>query len=810
MTYQPHLIANWATGFTDRLQPWLNADDGQEELYDGYIYRGILSKRPGYRYFATGDKGGAPYRESRIVHTLSNVAMTGAINGINLTFTLAGNAQIVRGTVVVSGSNPVQTATDNGNGGFNAPHTGTINYTTGAISVTLNAAPIAASTVRVTYSYMPGNPVMMIATYVTVDNLKQLIVADTRYVNRYNPLINALVDISPAAAYTGGSHDFFTWVNYPDALDNPRLLFANNVDVIQQWDGATVTNYAYTSLEFSAITASAMFQFKDRLILLRTTENTIAAPLVFKTYPQRIRISGFGANADVFDQTATGAGVIDIPDGTWINGAAFNRDDLIIFTEGSTWVMKYTGDDSEPFEIKRIDESRGSAATFSAITYLNRTTAASQRGLIITDGYKVEREDEDIPGFTYNEIDGENFDLCFAGSVDVDRDHYLIYPTPGQTESKRILVTNYEEDTFTKYRIPLSCMGTFRSQFNITWNDLLVYENWQQFSNAFANWNSFPFDKEEPISLGGGHHGEIWLLNLAEEEDNEVQIRNITKVDANTLEITTDWNNFGLNSYDNEMGADQIYFSGVNGMQEINSQQLTIIPPVVSNNVFRVETPVDNTGWTAYTGGGTATRVIPFTALTKQFNPYINSDKKVRCGWLYMYVDATESDIIRNVVITAATNADPCVITTLSEHNFQTGNLISFFGMGGMTELNGNQYFITVLSSTTFSLDGVNSTAFGIFTAGGYAGVAEPAKLFIDVYRDDTGYEPTLLMNPAPQPYQGNCTNLIFEDGTKKWYKVFINQTGRFIQFRFKNIQAGTTINIQAMMPGFQAVGRLL
>ncbi len=59
-------------------------------------------------------------------------------------------------------------------------------------------------------------------------------------------------------------------------------------------------------------------------------------------------------------------------------------------------------------------------------------------------------------------------------------------------------------------------------------------------------------------------------------------------------------------------------------------------------------------------------------------------------------------------------------------------------------------------------------------------------------------------------PYQGAFTNMTFETGSKKWYKVFINQTGKFIQFRLRNVQAGAQINVQATMPGFQPVGRLI
>jgi len=53
-------------------------------------------------------------------------------------------------------------------------------------------------------------------------------------------------------------------------------------------------------------------------------------------------------------------------------------------------------------------------------------------------------------------------------------------------------------------------------------------------------------------------------------------------------------------------------------------------------------------------------------------------------------------------------------------------------------------------------------------------------------------------------------TNLTFEDGNKKWYKVFINQTGKFIQFRLRNRQSGAKVNIQATMPGFAPIGRLI
>lgn len=811
MNYTPYLISNFATGLNNRLQPWLNADEAQQELFDGFVYRGTLSKRPGYQYFAIGGKGGQPYTESRIIGTATTVNMTGVLNGSNKTFTLAGNPQIQRGSVIVHSGTPSQTLTDNGTGligTLTGNGTGTVNYITGAISVTFTTAPTVTQP-TVTYSFMADSPVMMVAQYITATNIKRMIVADELYINIFNFNTNTLQDITPYPfTFTGGPFDFFTWTNYPDANDAPRLLFCNNVDPIYLYNGTAVIPYVYTLTGVATLTCSFMVQFKDRLILLRTTENGTV-------FPQRIRISGTGANSDVFDITATGAGFIDIPDGTWIKGADFNRDSLIIFTENATWSMKYTGNDTVPFVIDRIDESRGSQATFAVITYLNRTTAASPRGLIISDGYRVEREDDNIPNFSFDDIDAENFELCFAGTVDADRDHYLIYPTTSEEASKRILVTNYDEDNFCLYRLPLSCMGTFFEAYDVTWNDLLYdpvartgYENWTTFGDAFGDWNHFAYSKGNPISIGGGAHGEIWQLNINEIEDNPVPIYNIVVTGQREITVTTAFQNYSSQEVDPAMGADFIFLAGIVGMTQVNGRQFAVTS-VPNPNTIVLNTAEDTSLYSAYVSGGEAIRVIPFNALTKKFNPYVDGDKKVRCGWLYMYVDSAGTDLLTQIPIGNITNANPAVVTTLANHGLQSGAQVSFSGVGGMTEVNGMSYFITVLTNTTFSLNGVDSTAFGAYIAGGDAAVAVPAKLNIQIIVNDN--EQSTQVSPGqPVPYEGNCTNLVFETGIKKWYKVFINQTGRFIQFRLLNQQAGSTINIQAMMPGFAPCGRLL
>lgn len=726
MTYQPFLISNFATGLDRELQPWLLPNDAFTDLLDGYVYRGVTRKRDGYSGFANGLK--STYTESRMVHQVANVApATGAIDGANQTYTWTLTTPVARGRVVITGSNPPQVLTDNGAGAFTGDGTGTINYTTGAVSITFTAAPVALSTVLLTYSYHQGLPVMGVMSFYPTNNVRQMILADTTYVNRYNPTTDRLDDISSGVAYNGTATDFWSWVNYADASSNPRLLFCNGVngDVVQQYDGTNVAAYAPT-FAVGTLNARQMFNVRDRLVLFQTIE---AGTL----YPRRIRISGTGANCDVFDNTATGAGFIDIPDNTWFFGAAFNRDDILFFTEAATWMMKYTGNDVTPFVLEKIDGSRGSAAAFSVISYLNRTMAASQRGLIISDGYAVERMDNNIPDFSFNNILADQFLRCFASFLDEDRDVYLIYPSAGTTrpplltngESDRILVTNFEEDNFAIYRIPLSCMGNFQLDITVLWSDLTAangWPNWDALAETFGNWNSFPFSKGTPVTIGGGHKGEVWKLNNVETEDNPQKIRALTVIDANTLRVTTDWNNYEI--------GDNIVFEGVGGMTEVNHLQGAVKNIVTAWNVFDVE--MTTLGFSAYTSGGVASKTIHFECITKKLNPFVNMDKKLRCGWIYFYVS---------------------VANTILEED----------------------------------------------------GVQVPAFLDIDVITNDTD-----INSSTTYPYRVDCSNLPGEVGSKQWVKIWINQTAKFLQFRLRNNQAGAKIQVHAIMPGLQPLGRLV
>ncbi len=102
-------------------------------------------------------------------------------------------------------------------------------------------------------------------------------------------------------------------------------------------------------------------------------------------------------------------------------------------------------------------------------------------------------------------------------------------------------------------------------------------------------------------------------------------------------------------------------------MTQINQKQGAIKAIQTAYNVFDVDIPT--LGFDAYTSGGIASKTVPFECLTKKLNPWVDKDKKVRCGWIYFYVSVAETILtdVNGVPIPAFLDID--VITNDTEVN---------------------------------------------------------------------------------------------------------------------------------------------
>lgn len=144
--------------------------------------------------------------------------------------------------------------------------------------------------------------------------------------------------------------------------------------------------------------------------------------------------------------------------------------------------------------------------------------------------------------------------------------------------------------------------------------------------------------------------------------------------------------------------------------------------PATTDTTLQTETLVKAFTETSETG---LTGDTPYYEATTQFNESEANANLTEWGLF------TPDDVLYNHArfgsgtITGATQADPVVITD-ADHGLSNGTRILISGVVGMTELNGNRYYVSVLSSSTFALyndedltDTIDGSGFTAYSSGG-------------------------------------------------------------------------------------------
>jgi hypothetical protein len=192
--------------------------------------------------------------------------------------------------------------------------------------------------------------------------------------------------------------------------------------------------------------------------------------------------------------------------------------------------------------------------------------------------------------------------------------------------------------------------------------------------------------------------------------------------------------------------GDEVYFASVGGMTQLNGNFYIVSDK--DTNTFKLKdidgNYINTTAYGAYTSGGTVARVYEITT------PYAEADlwqlkmaqtadlayivhrfyepmKLARTGhaaWTLAVYPRTADPFIGALKnITAATKANPCKVT-VTTHGYTTGQRIRIASVVGMTELNGNSYYITKVDADNFTLSTlagvpVNSSGYGAWSSGG-------------------------------------------------------------------------------------------
>lgn len=756
-------------GLTQDRKPALLSNEAYSDLENAYVFRERTKKRDGEvpmgrlrRVFLTvaiGNSSASPWTFN--IYT-------------KLSVTPEANAQIEPGSVVITIATLATPFIDAGNGiltNATAGNSGTINYMTGSVTLITTVGAGHATTLSV--NYFPALPVMgILRREVASIGIDATVWFDTKYAYQFQNGFNELV---PGITWTGTNTDFFWGANFQGATADLRYFFVtnNNIDVVAPlYDPIRYyNNTTWTDLQPLLTATTTLWQalilipYYGRLLALNTWEGVTADTFTgAKNFFARCRFSQLGDptdqtngwRSDIFGR----GGFIDAPTNESIVSVAFFRNTLIVFFEYSTWQLRYIGEYGLPFIFERISSDFGAVSTSSPIVFDQGVMAVSNRGIIQAAANGVSRLDEQIPeqAFSFEiQNDAPNF---VHGVRDFEKElvywNYLDESTASATQTypNTVLVFNYKNNTWAKFRDTITCFGPAQFQFGITWDSLTTF--WE--SNV--SWDNVDDQQYVDYITAGTQAG---FINIYQNPDAETP-QPVTTLYAPTMAITAvDFTQhptqITIPSH-NLANSEIIYiqntiWSGTdpglnNVIYNITIVDANKITLSIWNQISQSYDAVDITSTAVYIGSGIVTLFPKMNIVGKDFNPFQGAGKQFKLSYIDFQMDsnlnspsipattiqlfvnsylgeqanliATNQELLNSSqnagFIINATQANPCQITS-PDHGLIPGTLIYIANVGGMTQLNAAIYSITVVDSNNFTLDNTDSTGFSPYTSGG-------------------------------------------------------------------------------------------
>jgi hypothetical protein len=756
-------------GLTQDRKPALLSNEAYSELFNAYVFRERTKKRDGEvpmgrlrRLFANesiGNSGASPWTFN--IYTL-------------MAITPEPNAEIEPGSVEINIDTLATPFVDQGNGTLtNATpgNSGVINYMTGNVTLTTTVGAGLATTI--TFGYFPALPVMgILKREVSTIGIDSTVFFDTVYAYQF---LNGFQELDPGTVWTGTNTDFFWAANFQGASADLRYFFVTNdnidivntiYDPIRYFDNSTFIDLQPLITATDTLwQARILIPYYGRLLALNTWEGPTASTYTgAKNFFARCRFSQLGDptdqtlgwRSDVFGR----GGFIDAPTNEAIVGAAFFRNTLIVFFEYSTWQLRYIGEYGLPFIFERISSDFGSISTYSPIVFDQGVMAVSDRGIIQAAANGVTRLDEQIPEQVFGFEIQNNAPNFVHGIRDFEKE--LVYwnfvdtsnASTTQSYPNAVLLFNYKNNTWAKFRDTITCFGTAQFQFGITWDSLTTF--WE--SNV--NWNSVDDQKYVDYVTAGTQAGFVNIYQNPNAETPQAVTTlyapsmAITAVDftAHPTEITIPEHNLinGEIIYIQNTiwsGADPGLNNVIYSITIVDEDTITLS---IWDQTSQSYDAVDITSVATYLGGGKVTLFPKMNIVGKDWNPFQAQGKGYKLSFIDFQMDSNlispsipaitvqlfvnsyigeqanlvvgNKELINSSqncgYITNATQSNPCRITS-PDHSLTTGTEVYIANVGGMTQLNAAIYTITVVNANNFTLNNTDSTGFTAYTSGG-------------------------------------------------------------------------------------------
>lgn len=501
--------------------------------------------------------------------------------------------------------------------------------------------------------------ILGIFEHVLPDSTKELLAIDENYLYKYNTTTGIFDQIPFAgslAAYPGFNNSakdlYVSGTSYPTATNGARFVFtgqgltvAAGGSAIFYYDGTDVKDFTVDNGDYSPpidgplTKAKYVLWFNERLNFVFPTIDSVE-------YAQGILYSGIrttGGNGDAFD--VAGSGLFQLDTYEPINGASILGQVLALNLYRSNWVLEKTRDAFNPYFARKIPSVEGTDADFSAVSWNDIVKSMGKTGIIGTDNRQSLRGDNKIPYFTSDDVDQIGFNLTYGGFDRTNNQFlwsYKITESDSLTQNA-VLVNNYEENTWSIYDMRLSVFGQTDLGLNLTWDEIdetTGNESWAQWDTTEEIWDRIGLGEAVQKTLAGDDLGFIYEFT-SDFDDYFTAITNITPGATTTLTV---------NAAAFQVG-DKVVVQSVEGMTQINN-----FDPATTNTDFEayqvisatdvsVVINVDSRLFTAYTSGGTLSKVISFYAETIPFNPYREIGRRCYVSHVEFLIDNTGAQL---------------------------------------------------------------------------------------------------------------------------------------------------------------------
>lgn len=555
--------------------------------------------------------------------------------------------------------------------------------------------------------------VMGIFEHTLPDATKELLVFDTNFLYKFNTGTGTFDQIPFAGTMSGyagfaiASRDqYISGTSYPTATNGPRFVFTgiginanSNGSAVFFYNGTNVQDFTDTTdnPNYAAPTmgklvrANYILWFGERL-------NLIVPVIVATTYNQGMLYSGIrtaSGNGDKFN--VAGSGLLQLDTYQNITGASILGQVLAINADRSNWTIEKTRDAFNPYFSRQVPSVIGTDANFSAVSWNDTVKSLGKTGIIGTDGRQSLRTDNKVPYFTADQVDQVDFNMIYGGFDRVNNQFLWSYresESPSATQDK-VLVNNYEENTWSIYDERLSVFGQTDIGLNLNWDDIDETTgnlSWAQWDTTEEIWDKIGIGQAVQKTLAGDDLGFIYDLH----QDFDDYFATISAITNDTSAVLT-VSESGFQVGDRVVIEDVIGMLDSNGDSGINNydpaepdSNIDFVPYIVTAATdTSITINLDTTLLTAYTSGGTISKVISFSAETIPFNPY--RAQGLRCyvshveflidnngGTLRVDVtqDEQESPFIQNVLLapdrTLPQAREWITMTVNNEANFHT------------------------------------------------------------------------------------------------------------------------------------------